>query len=229
MASRTTALIVGASRGLGLALTEEWLKRDAHVIATVRTPSPELDALKGRYPGSLEIETVDIAEAGPVHALRKRLDGRRLDVLFINAGISKATEKTPATVDEQDFIDMMRTNALSPMRVVELYEDVVAPNGVIAVMTSELGSIAGNPGFWDLYSSSKAALNMLMKCFAARRAGDPRALLLVAPGWVRTDMGTSDAPLSIEESIPFVVETVERSRGKPGLRFIDRNGRALPW
>jgi NAD(P)-dependent dehydrogenase (short-subunit alcohol dehydrogenase family) len=65
------------------------------VIATVRTPSPELDALKGRYPGSLEIETVDIAEAGPVHALRKRLDGRRLDVLFINAGICKATEKTP--------------------------------------------------------------------------------------------------------------------------------------
>jgi hypothetical protein len=53
--------------------------------------------------------------------------------------------------------------------------------------------------------------------------------LLVAPGWVRTDMGTSDAPLSIEESIPFVVESVERSRGKPGLRFIDRNGRPLPW
>ena len=229
MASTTTALIVGASRGLGLALTKEWLKRDARVIATVRTPSPELDALKGRYPSSLEVETVDIAEVGPVRALRKRLDGRRLDVLFINAGVCKATEKTAATVDEQDFIDMMRTNALSPMRVVELYEDVVAPNGVIAVMTSELGSIAGNPGFWDLYSSSKAALNMLMKCFAARRVGDPRALLLVAPGWVRTEMGTSAAPLLIEESIPFVVESVERSRGKPGLRFIDRNGRALPW
>jgi NAD(P)-dependent dehydrogenase (short-subunit alcohol dehydrogenase family) len=62
-------------------------------------------------------------------------------------------------------------------------------------MTSELGSIAESRGFWELYSSSKAALNMLMKCFSARHAGDPRALLLVAPGWVRTDMGTPAATL----------------------------------
>jgi NAD(P)-dependent dehydrogenase (short-subunit alcohol dehydrogenase family) len=104
-----------------------------------------------------------------------------------------------------------------------------AASGVIAVMTSELASIAGNKGFWELYSSSKVALNMLMKCFSARHASDPRALLLIAPGWVRTDMGTSAATLSIEESIPLVVETVERSRGRAGLRFIDRNGRPLPW
>jgi hypothetical protein len=70
---------------------------------------------------------------------------------------------------------------------------------------------------------------MLMKCFSARHAGDPRPLLLIAPGWVRTDMGTSAATLSIEESIPLVVDTVERSRGRPGLRFIDRTGRTLPW
>jgi hypothetical protein len=70
---------------------------------------------------------------------------------------------------------------------------------------------------------------MLMKCFSARHAGDPRALLLVAPGWVRTDMGTSAATLSMEESIPFVTQSVERSRSKPGLRFIDRMGRTLPW
>jgi hypothetical protein len=68
-----------------------------------------------------------------------------------------------------------------------------------------------------------------MKCFAARHPGDRRAMLLVAPGWVRTEMGGADASLSIEESIPFVVDSVERSRGKPGLRFIDRHNRALPW
>jgi hypothetical protein len=68
---------------------------------------------------------------------------------------------------------------------------------------------------------------MLMKCFSAHHAGDPRALLLVAPGWVRTDMGTSAVTLSVEESIPFVVEPVERSSGWAGLRFIDRNRRTL--
>jgi NAD(P)-dependent dehydrogenase (short-subunit alcohol dehydrogenase family) len=161
--------------------------------------------------------------------LRERLRARRIDVLFVNAGICKAHEETPSTVDERDFVDMMLTNALGPMRAVELFENLVPASGAIAVMTSELGSIAENRGFWELYSSSKAALNMLMKCFSARHAGDPRALLLVAPGWVRTDMGTQAATLSIEESIPFVVENTQRSRGRAGLRFIDRNGRTLPW
>jgi NAD(P)-dependent dehydrogenase (short-subunit alcohol dehydrogenase family) len=123
----------------------------------------------------------------------------------------------------------MLTNALGPMRAVELLEGLVPASGVLAVMSSEIGSITRNSGHWELYSSSKAALNMLMKCFSARHADDPRALLLVAPGWVRTEMGTSVAPLSIEDSIPFVVESVERSRGRAGLRFIDRNGRTLPW
>jgi NAD(P)-dependent dehydrogenase (short-subunit alcohol dehydrogenase family) len=229
MTTTSTTLILGASRGLGLALVEEWLKRDAQVIATQRSASPGLSALQVRYPGNLEIESADIADASSIRSLRKRLNGRRTDVLFVNAGICKANTETPSTVDEQDFVDMMLTNALGPMRAVEVFEDVVPANGVIAVMTSELGSIAGNQGKWELYSSSKAALNMLMKCFSARHAGDPRALLLVAPGWVRTDMGTSAATLSMEESIPFVTQSVERSRSTPGLRFIDRKGRTLPW
>src|SRR6202161_1531881 len=178
MTTKSTVLILGASRGLGLAMAEEWLRRDTKVIATQRSASRDLSELQGRYPGSLEIETVDIVEAASAHALRERLGGHRIDVLFVNAGICKAHEETPSAVDERDFVDMMLTNALAPMRAVELFEDLVPANGVITVMTSELGSIAGNGGRWELYSSSKAALNMLMKCFSARPAGDPRALLV---------------------------------------------------
>jgi NAD(P)-dependent dehydrogenase (short-subunit alcohol dehydrogenase family) len=111
---------------------------------------------------------------------------------------------------------MMLTNA-SRLCVWSKFEDLVPAAGVIAVMTSELGSIAGNSGFWELYSSSKTALNMLMKCFASRHPDDARAMLLVAPGWVRTDMGGAGATLSIEESIPLVVDTVDRQRGQAGL------------
>jgi NAD(P)-dependent dehydrogenase (short-subunit alcohol dehydrogenase family) len=131
------------------------------------------------------------------------VEGRRIDVVFVNARICRANEETPSTVAEQDFVDMIPTNALGSMRLVELFESLVPTGGVIAVMTSELGSIAGNRGFWEPYSSSKAALNMLMKCFAARHADDPRALLLVAPGWVRTDMGTSAATRRSKKASPL--------------------------
>ncbi|KJC35766.1 3-oxoacyl-ACP reductase [Bradyrhizobium sp. LTSP885] len=229
MATRNIVLIVGASRGLGLALAEEYCARDFHVIATVRSPSAALDRIAARFPASLTIETADITDVRSVEALRQRLAGRTLDTLFVNAGICLARDDTPKDVREQDFLAMMLTNALGPMRVVELFEHQVSRNGVIAVMSSELGSIAHNRGAWELYSSSKAALNMLMACFSKRHAGDSRALLLVAPGWVRTEMGTDAAALSIEESIPHVVAAVEARAGRPGLRFIDRHGKTLPW
>ena len=222
-------MVVGASRGLGLALVEEWLGRGWRVIATVRSPSADLDGLAQRFPDRLEIETVDIAHADQVRALRERLGGRRLDVAFINAGIARSIEATPASISETDFLDMMLVNALSPVRAAEILRDIVPPGGAIAIMTSGLGSIADAQDGWQLYAASKAALNMLMKKYASRHAADGHALLLVAPGWVRTDMGGRDATLSLEESIPLVVDTVEANRGKPGLRYVDRFDKTLPW
>jgi NAD(P)-dependent dehydrogenase (short-subunit alcohol dehydrogenase family) len=229
MSEEKTVLIVGASRGLGLALAEEFCAGNHRVVATVRSPSAALEKLAKRFTGRLAIEEVDIADADSVTALRSRLDGEVLDILFVNAGICLARESTPLDVEVRDFVDLMVTNALSPMRLVEAFESLVPANGIIAVMTSELASIHNNTGLWEIYSSSKAALNMLMKCFAARHRVDSRSLLLIAPGWVRTEMGGPRATYSVEESIPHVVQAVQRSWGRPGLRFIDRHGRTIPW
>ena len=224
-----TALVVGASRGLGLALAEEWLGRGFHVIATMRDKAEGLEALAVRFPGALELERVDTADAGAVRALRRRLEGRRLDILFVNAGIARAIELSPVQAEEKDFLDMMLVNALAPVRAVEILGNLVPAGGTIAIMTSGLGSIANATGGWQLYSSSKAALNMLMKGYAAQHARDGHSLLLVAPGWVRTEMGGSQASLSIEQSIPLVVDMIEANRGKPGLRYVDRFDETLPW
>jgi NAD(P)-dependent dehydrogenase (short-subunit alcohol dehydrogenase family) len=124
MAAKKTIAIIGASRGLGLALAEEYCTRGWHVIATSRGKSLGLDELRQRYPASLEIEKVDIVELASIKALREPLAGRRLDTLFINAGICKAKELTPIVVSDQDFLDMMLTNALSPMRVIEALENL---------------------------------------------------------------------------------------------------------
>ncbi|WP_243042953.1 SDR family NAD(P)-dependent oxidoreductase [Dyella sedimenti] len=231
MPTPSTALIIGASRGLGLALAAEYLKRGWHVVATVRgnrpTPLHDLAATAG---GRLEIARVDIDIAHDVAALRRQLNGRRFDLLFVNAGIALQPELPIGKVGTEDFIRMMVTNALSPMRVIESFESLVPPDGAIAAMSSELGSVGDNvDGGWEAYRASKAALNTLMRSFAARHAGDPRTLLLIAPGWVRTDMGGPDALLSIEESIPRVVDTVSAQAGKAGLRYLDYRGQVVPW
>ena len=116
MSRQSTVMVVGASRGLGLAMAKEWCGRGARVIATARGHAAALQALLRHHPAGLEIETVDIAKADSVKALRARLEGRRLDVLFVNAGIARATETTPASIDERHFHEMMLTNALAPVR-----------------------------------------------------------------------------------------------------------------
>jgi NAD(P)-dependent dehydrogenase (short-subunit alcohol dehydrogenase family) len=124
----------------------------------------------------------------------------------------------------------MVTNALSPMRVVEALQDLVAPKGTIAVMSSGQGSVANNDkGGFEIYRASKSALNQLMRSFAARHAGDAHTLLLMAPGWVQTDLGGPAAPLTIGQSIPRVVDTIEAQAGQGGLQYLDYQGRTVRW
>ena len=223
-------LLIGASRGLGYAMAAEFLKRGWHVVGTVRRGKTRLHDLAARCDGRLTVETVDITEPGQVSALRARLAGRAFDLLFINAGVKNDDRETIADVSTEEFVRVLVTNALSPMRVVEALQHLVVPTGTIGVMSSGQGSVANNEvGGYEVYRASKAALNTLMRSFAARHKGDSRTFLLVAPGWVRTDMGGPGARLSIEESIPNLANTVEAQFGKTGLQYLDYLGRTVPW
>lgn len=226
-----TALIVGASRGLGLALAAEYLKRGWHVIATVRgSARTQLHDLEASAGGRLEIERLDIDVPADAAALRQRLDGRTLDVLFVNAGVAIDPDKSMTDIDTDAFTRMMVTNALSPIRIIEAFDALVAPRGTIVAMSSELGSVSDNTdGGWEGYRASKAALNTLMRSYAARHSASPRTLLLIAPGWVRTDMGGAGAPLDVSESIPRVVDVVSSQTGSSGLQYLNYLGETIPW
>ena len=226
-----SALIIGASRGLGRALAAEYLARGWQVTATVRgSARTGLDDLAKSSDGRLVVETVDITVPEQVAALRGRLAQETFDLLFVNAGVTNGPEETVADVPTDTFIRLMVTNALSPMRVVEALQNLVAPDGTIAVMSSGQGSIANNEnGGFEIYRASKSALNQLMRSFAARHAGDPHTLLLMAPGWVQTDLGGPAAPLTIGQSIPGVADTIEAQAGKGGLQYLDYRGRTVRW
>jgi NAD(P)-dependent dehydrogenase (short-subunit alcohol dehydrogenase family) len=226
-----TALIIGASRGLGLGLAEEYLKRSWSVIATMRGHARTgLNALADRCRDHLEIEQLDINRPERLAALRARLEDRRLDLLFVNAGVTNDPGETIADVSTEEFTRIMVTNALSPMRTVEALQHLVPAAGAIAVMTSGLGSVAENEsGGWEIYRASKASLNTLMRSFAARRSADPRALFVIHPGWVRTDMGGPQADLSVSESVSGIADVIANNTGQPGLRFLDYRGRTVRW
>lgn len=229
--STKSVLLIGASRGLGYALAAEYLRRRCHVVATVRRgATTKLHERLGTANGQLEIETVDVNFPDQIVALHTRLIARTFDLLFVNAGVKNDDRETIADVSTDEFVRVMVTNALSPMRVVESFQDLVAPAGTIGVMSSGQGSVANNEsGGYEVYRASKAALNISMRSFAARHSGDPRTLLLLAPGWVRTDMGGPNARLSIEESIPNLVDVIDQQEGKGGLQYLDYLGRTVPW
>ena len=223
---KQTALILGASRGLGLALAQELRQRGWAVIATVRGATPAADGL-GQ---GLEQERLEITDPASLAALRRRLEGRAIDLLFVNAGVSNGPGERVAAVSDEAFNRVMATNALGPMRAVDVLQDLVPPGGTIAVMSSSLGSVGLNTrGGGEVYRASKAALNTLMRSFAASRTDDGRTLLICDPGWVRTDMGGPQATLGIEESIPRLADTVLAQAGKGGLQYLNYRGETVPW
>jgi NAD(P)-dependent dehydrogenase (short-subunit alcohol dehydrogenase family) len=224
-------LLIGASRGLGYAMAEEFLKHDWNVLGTVRGPArTKLHDLAQASAGRVAIESVDITAVDQIDALRSRLAGRTFDMLFVNAGVTNDPNETIADVTTEEFVRVMVTNALSPMRVVEALRHLVSSEGTIGVMSSGQGSVTNNTGgMREVYRGSKAALNTFMRSFAARHSGDPRALVLMAPGWVRTEMGGPEGRLSIEESIPNLVRTLLAVQGKAGLQYLDYLGRTVPW
>lgn len=232
ISSTPSILLVGASRGLGHAMANEFVKRGWKVVGTVRGDArSELHDLSDRHPGQLTVESVDITVPDQLVSLRERLAPHRFDVLFVNAGTeNRHAEDTIHDVSTDEFVHVMVTNALSPMRTIETLEGLVAEGGLIGIMSSGQGSVASNEkGGHELYRGSKAALNMFMRSYAARHAGGPRSLLLMAPGWIRTALGGPNAPFSMEETIPDIVDVVVEQQGKAGLHYLDRKGKAVPW
>ncbi|GJE78202.1 SDR family NAD(P)-dependent oxidoreductase [Methylorubrum suomiense] len=223
-------LIVGASRGLGLGLVAQFLSRGWDVTATVRRPSLALDELAAGH--SLRIEIgVDIDDDSAVADLRARLaEAPDFDIVFVVAGVATQAG-TPAALLPRDVVgSVFQTNAVSPIRFAETFHRRVAPGGLIVLMTSKLGSVSLNRGGgWSSYRASKAALNTLARSFAGQHKGADWGVILMHPGWVRTDLGGRRATLDVETSARGMVNVLEGRLGQRGCAYLDYAGETVPW
>jgi len=233
MADPSLALVVGANRGIGLAVVEEFLRHGWSVIATARKPDDAslLKNLAAANPGRVEIKALDMTDTGQADAFARGLAGKQLDAVLVNGGVSGPGHMSADKATEAEVGTLMFTNAVAPIRLARALAGSVKENtGVLAFTSSIMGSVSLNTdGYHELYRASKAALNSLTRGLWPAVKDRGITLLTLHPGWVRTDMGGPSAPVGVEDSARGLVAVIEGERGKHHHAFIDFTGEALAW
>lgn len=220
-----TILILGASRGLGLEFVRQYAAEGWRVLATVRDPS------KGRATSEAgaEVYVCDVADPASVRRLAAGLAEVTLDVVLHNAGIYGERQEFGA-VDPDQFLQVMRVDALAPLQVAEAFADRLGGRKIFAAVSSMMGSVADNTsGGSYAYRAAKAALNMVIKGLSVDLAGRGILTVALSPGWVRTDMGGPTAPLSPPEAVAGMRRVLDGLKPADSGALIHYDGRILPW
>ncbi|HKT99596.1 MAG TPA: SDR family oxidoreductase [Paraburkholderia sp.] len=223
-----TALIVGASRGLGLEFARQYAKAGWRVLATARSD----EALRALNALGAQAFPLDIARPEDIAALGWKLDGERLDVALIVSGVYGPRTEGVETISAEDFEYVMNTNVRGPMQLIPILLPLVdAAFGVLGVLSSRMGSITQTTGTtgW-LYRASKAAVNDVIKITSlqTRRA----TCIALHPGWVRTEMGGVHAAIDAAASVAGMREVVAEAAAARDVfngRFFQYDGTELDW
>lgn len=229
-----TVLITGANRGIGLEHARRYAERGAKVWATARSPGDagELQSLAGAHRGAFEVLTYDAADPDAAGDLKKQVGGEPLDLMLANAGAMGGRAQSFGSVDVDGVLDLVRVNALAPLKLAEaLAENVAASQRkIMAFQTSLMGSVGDNgSGGAYAYRISKAALNMVGKGVANDLRQRGVIAVLLHPGWVRTRMGGAGGKISAEECVAAQQRLLDNLSSADSGRFFNYDGRQLPW
>lgn len=223
MGTSHTALVTGANRGIGLALARRLAARGDRVVAVCRQPSDDLDRLSVRVEAG-----VDLASDDDVAALARRLEGTRLDLLVLNAGILRPDDLDGLSLD--DVHTQIEINAVAPLRVVKALRPYLHQGSKIAAITSRMGSIGdnGSGGYYG-YRMSKAALNAMAMSLARDLRVAGIAVAILHPGYVRTDMTGHAGNVTADESARQLIERIDGLTLENTGTFWHASGEVLPW
>jgi len=229
-----TVFITGANRGIGLGLAKAFKAAGYDVIATARHPEKanDLKALE------VEVHQLDVTDHAAIEALAETLKGRAIDILINNAGVLGGPRfnrddqsQTFGTVDYEGLRYTLEINTLSPLKIAEAFLPnlLKGADKKLINITSRMGAINEMEAGYLAYRTSKAALNAVMRNVTAEVKGKGVTVAVLHPGWVRTDMGSSAAPLSVEDSVAGLCKVIYALDFSETGCFKNHLGETIGW
>ncbi|MCF8468947.1 MAG: SDR family oxidoreductase [Sneathiella sp.] len=230
----STVIITGANRGIGLALTRRFFQSGQwRILACCRDPDSarELQEMANRSGDKIGVYRLDVSQQDSVEAFAKTIDGQRVDVLLNNAGIKGGNHQTLLDMDYDAWAGAFAVNSMAPLRMVQavLKNLRLSPAPKIATITSQMGAMTWPGRGSYAYSSSKAAVNKVMRILALDLEPEGIIVSLFHPGWVQTDMGGKSATISPEESAEGLFTAITNLKKSDSGRFFKWTGEEHAW
>lgn len=229
----TSVFITGCNRGLGLSLTKQYLQKGAKVYGSCRNHAGARDLweLESDYEGRLTCFELDVSNESSIRgALKAMPEDWTIDVLINNAAVNLEFGNALSALTEEALLKSYQVNTIGPLfmskHLMPFLANAQEPK--IINISSKLGSIQdNNSGHHYPYRLSKTALNMVTKNLATEF---PKILSLsIHPGWVQTDMGGPQAPLTPEESAKSIVDVISQSKLAQSGQFLDYSAEKLAY
>jgi NAD(P)-dependent dehydrogenase (short-subunit alcohol dehydrogenase family) len=226
-----TILITGANRGIGLEFVRQYAADGDTVHACCRDPGAAADLRA--VEGHVNVHALDVADQVSVDRLAATLKDIPIDLLINNAGVYGGhDDQDLGRMNYDGWADVLAINTMAPLRMIQAFLPGLKKAGrgsKIVTISSRMGAMSDRrPGSYA-YRSSKAAVNKIMQLVAADVASDGIIACPFHPGWVRTDMGGSDADISVEESVSGLRQTIAGLTQKDSGHFFQWNGSTLDW
>jgi NAD(P)-dependent dehydrogenase (short-subunit alcohol dehydrogenase family) len=228
-----TILVTGANRGIGFELARQYAADGWQVLAACRSPgtAQALQQLARDTPGKLSLVEIEVTDARSIERAAEA-DHGPVDLLINCAGVLGRPEQGTGSIDYEDFRHVLDVNVLGPARMTEAFAGRVAQSSrrTIVTITSGMGSLADNTsGGYVPYRTSKAAVNMVMRCAAIDLARRGIVCIVINPGWVKTDMGGAGATLTPEKSVTAMRRVIDKLGPRDSGKFFNYDGREYPW
>lgn len=233
-----TVFITGATRGIGLELSKQYAKANWKVLACSRHPeTPDLQALKNLH-SNVSIVKLDVSNQDEIKKVATDLRDTPIDLLINCAGIygNGKREQDLEDITPEDMEAVFKTNSIAPLMVSRAFlpQLELSRFKTIVTISSRIGSITDNTsGEIYAYRTSKAAVNMIMKSLAVDLSPKKIKVILLHPGWVKTDMGGAGADIDVSTSVEGMRRVIESklevSTPDTEHLFFNYKGEAIPW